>query len=165
MKRLLFILIIGSLFSQDELNLKDKTWSAQIGFGTRRNINIFEISKDFKINDMSSFYLTVGGPLSSIGAGYSFSNNYNEDGLCFSASIGQSLMHYDSEQSDVEKDDLPSLLTMNVSCLYQWRISNQGFLSVGLMAGIFTLYFEDKQVDKTKDIRYILPVLTYDYRF
>ena len=157
--------MVGNLFSQDELNLKDKTWSAQIGFGTRRNLNIFEISKDFKINDMSSFYLTFGGPLSSIGAGYSFSNNYNENGLCFSASIGQSLLYYDSEQSDVEKDDLPSLLTMNVSCLYQWRISNQGFLSVGLMAGIFTLYFEDNQVDKTKDIRYILPVLTYDYRF
>ena len=157
--------MVGSLFSQDELNLKDKTWSAQIGFGTRRNINIFEISKDFKINDKSSFYLTVGGPLSSIGAGYSFSNNYNENGLCFSASIGQSLLHYDSEQSDVEKDDLPSLLTMNVSCLYQWRISNQGFLSVGLMAGVFTLYFVDNQVNKTKDIRYILPVLTYDYRF
>ena len=165
MKKLLFILMVGSLFSQDELNLKDKTWSAQIGFGTRRNLNIFEISKDFKINDMSSFYLTVGGPLSSIGAGYSFSKNYNENGLCFSVSIGQSVLHYDSEQSDVEKDDLPSLLTMNISCLYQWRISNQGFLSVGLMAGIFTLYFEDKQVDKTKDIRYILPVLTYDYRF
>ena len=157
--------MVGSLFSQDELNLKDKTWSAQIGFGTRRNLNIVEISKDFKINDMSSFYLTVGGPLSSIGTGYSFSNNYNEDGLCFSASIGQSLMHYDSEQSDVEKDDLPSLLTMNASYLYQWRISNQGFLSVGLMAGVFTLYFVDNQVNKTKAIRYILPVLTYDYRF
>ena len=165
MKRLLFILMVGNLFSQDELNLKDKTWSAQIGFGTRRNINIFEISRDFKINDKSSFYLTVGGPLSSIGAGYSFSNNYNENGLCFSASIGQLLLHYDSEQSDVEKDDLPSLLTMNASYLYQWRISNQGFLSVGLMAGIFTLYFGKNQVDKTKDIRYILPVLTYDYRF
>ena len=165
MKKLLFILMVGSLFSQDELNLKDKTWSAQIGFGTRRNINIFEISRDFKINDKSSFYLTVGGPLSSIGAGYSFSKNYNENGLCFSASIGQSLLHYDSEQSDVEKDDLPSLLTMNASYLYQWRISNQGFLSVGLMAGIFTLYFGKNQVDKTKDIRYILPVLTYDYRF
>ena len=46
MKKLLFILMVGSLFSQDELNLKDKTWSAQIGFGTRRNLNIFEISKD-----------------------------------------------------------------------------------------------------------------------
>ena len=113
--------MVGNLFSQDELNLKDKTWSAQIGFGTRRNLNIFEISKDFKINDMSSFYLTVGGPLSSIGAGYSFSNNYNENGLCFSASIGQSLLHYDSEQSDVEKDDLPSLVE---KCYTKDRIEN-----------------------------------------
>ena len=55
--------------------------------------------------------------MANIGGGYSFSNNYNEDGLYFSASIGHSILqynaHYDAEEEDQEKDDLPLYIMMN----------------------------------------------------
>jgi hypothetical protein len=57
---IILLLIVGCVFAQDELNIKDKTWSAQIGLGTRRNLNLLEISKEFNINDKSSFYITSG---------------------------------------------------------------------------------------------------------
>ena len=161
----ILLLIVGCVFSQDDLNIKDKTWSAQIGLGTRRNLNILEISKEFNINDKSSFYITSGGILSALGVGYSFSNNYNNDGICFSTGIGFAGLYYKSPQDTTKEEDLPVLKTFNTSLLYQWRIGKQSFLSVGLMSGIYQVYFGKKQTNKIYTGKYILPVITYDYRF
>ena len=162
---IILLLIVGCVFALDELNIKDKTWSAQIGLGTRRNLNIFEISKEININDKSSFYITSGGILSALGIGYSFSNNYNKDGICFSTGIGFAGLYYKSPQDTTKDEDLPVLKTFNASLLYQWRIGKQSFLSIGLMCGIFQVYFGKKQTNKIFTGEYILPVITYDYRF
>ena len=59
--KLLYTLIILFAFSfaEDKLNIKDKTWSAQAGFGTRQSLGTFGISKDFKITDKISPNHTV----------------------------------------------------------------------------------------------------------
>ena len=162
---IILLLIVGCVFAQDELNIRDKTWSAQFGFGTRRNVNLLEISKEFNINDKSSFYITSGGIATFLGVGYSFSNNYNKDGICFSTGIGFAGLYYKSPQDTTKDEDLPVLKTFNTSLLYQWRIGKQSFLSVGLMSGIFQVYFGKKQTNKIFTGEYILPVITYDYRF
>ena len=162
---IILLLIVGCVFAQDELNIKDKTWSAQIGLGTRRNLNLLEISKEFNINDKSSFYITSGGIVTLLGVGYSFSNNYNKDGVCFSTGIGFSALNTKSLQDTTKDEDLPVLKTFNTSLLYQWRIGKQSFLSVGLMSGIYQVYYGAKRTNKIYTGEYILPVITYDYRF
>ena len=159
------LLLMFNVFAQDELNIKDKTWSTQVGFGTRRNINLLEISKEFNLNDKSSFYITSGGLLSALGVGYSFSNNYNKDGICFSTGIGFAGLYYKSPQDTTKDEGLPVLKTFNTSLLYQWRIGKQSFLSLGLMSGIYQVYFGEKQTNKIYTGEYILPVIAYDYRF
>jgi len=70
-----------------------------------------------------------------------------------------------SIQDSTKQEYLPLLMSMNTSLLYQFRISNRSFLSVGLMPGLFQLYIGAKQGENIRTFDYILPVLTYDYRF
>ena len=73
--KLLYTLIIlfAFLFAEDKLNIKDKTWSAQAGFGTRQSLGTVGISKDFMITEKISSYLIIGFPTASVGI--SFSNS------------------------------------------------------------------------------------------
>ena len=115
------------------------------GFGTRRNFSVLEISKDFKISEDGSFYLTAGVGATLVGGGFSFSSDYNEKGLIFSGSLG------------ITTQGLPSI---NGSLLYQWRMGDQGFISSGLMLGVNDIY-----VEGDGSHGYVLPVLCFDYRF
>ena len=135
-----------------KINIKDKTWSVQAGFGTRRNWNLIEISKDFKISEDGSFYLTAGLGATLIGGGFSFSSDYNEKGLIFSGSLG------------ITTQGLPSI---NGSLLYQWRMGDQGFFSLGLMAGVYSIYDDAyaEAMDSRTAIPYVLPVICFDFRF
>ena len=132
--------------------IKDKTWSLQAGFGTRRNFNLLELSKDFKISNNTSFYITAGLGATLLAGGFSFSTDYNESGLCFSTNFG------------ITTQALPSL---NGSLLYQLRLADRAFLSFGAMAGVYSIYWDDWDAyyDYRTAVPYILPVLAFDIRF
>lgn len=136
-------------------SIKNKTFSIQIGFGNHRSMNLIGFSKDFRIGNNASFYLTAGLGAQLIGAGFALQGNYNESGLNISAVLGANAV----------------APTINGNISYQWRIGNQGFISLGLVGGIIGTeeytydYWEDRYYNKYVEIPYLLPTLSFDYRF
>jgi hypothetical protein len=62
--------------------------------------------------------------------------------------------------------------TLNANVSYQWRIGNQGFISLGLMGGIYGIedgyeydYWDERYYSRNVEIPYLLPTLSFDYRF
>ena len=55
--------------------------------------------------------------------------------------------------------------SLNGNLSYQWRVGNQGFITAGLMAGMF--YTEEYYYGyyRTTELPYILPTIAFDYRF
>ena len=138
-------------------DISDKTWSVAGGLGTNRSLTLIGISKDIKIGENASFFLTTGIGTALIGAGFAYQSNYNKNGVNLSATCGyQNLNGY-------------NFLSGNMSANYQWRIGKQSFLSAGLMGGFF---FYKEEVcdygyceDDTFTQPYIFPTISYDFRF
>ena len=127
-------------------SVKDKTWSIQAGFGTHRSFSLIAISKDFRIGNNGSFFITAGLGSALIGAGFSVQSDYNNNGLNFSGVFGINAAGP----------------TLNSNLGYQWKIGNQGFVSAGVMGGIFSLY--DYWYGYV-EYPYILPTVAIDFRF
>ena len=66
------------VFQMDEIELltkelvSDKTWSFAGGFGTNRSLSLLGISKDFRIGNNSSFFLTAGIGTTMPGLGFTY---------------------------------------------------------------------------------------------
>ena len=164
MKKLLLIalLIVGFVFSNElPSNISDKTWSISAGLGTNKSFSFLGLSKDFRINNNFSCFITTGIGYSIIGTGLSFQNNYNNNGFNIALNYGLQLID--------ELEDSKYYIWYAVAN-YQWKIGKQLFLSSGLMAGIHYNYGGEECYDgncfKTSEKSgYALPTISLDYRF
>ena len=138
--------MVKEIISSD---ISNKTWSIQAGLGSHRSFSLIAISKDIRLGNNGAIFLTAGLGSALIGAGFSKQSNYNNNGINFSSTLGLNALG-------------PSL---NGNLSYQWRVGNQGFITAGLMAGMF--YTEEYYYDyyRTTELPYILPTIAFDYRF
>ena len=121
---IILLLIVGCVFSNEiPSNISDKTWSISAGLGTNRSFAFLGLSKDFRINNNFSYFITTGIGYSIIGAGLSFQNNYNNKGFNIALNYGVQLI------SDNKYHIWHAVAN------YQWKIGKQIFLSSGLMGG------------------------------
>ena len=74
--------------SNHNIDIPNKTWSIAGGLGTNRNFALMGISKDFRINDNFSYFITTGIGYSIIGSGFSFQNSYNNNGFNIAINYG-----------------------------------------------------------------------------
>ena len=170
MKKLLFIalLIVGFVFSNElPSNISDKTWSISAGLGTNRSFSFLGLSKDFRINNIFSYFITAGIGYSIIGTGLSFQNNYNNNGFNIALNYGLQLIEGDY-YNHLTTEDRQHYIWHAVAN-YQWKIGKQLFLSSGLMAG---WYYTDgvilsygNPIQKSEKSGYSLPTISLDYRF
>ncbi|NQV14842.1 hypothetical protein HQ531_05230 [bacterium] len=131
-------------------DLSNATWAAQFGIGTPRSINLIGVTKDFKLGEKSSIFITAGLGINLIGVGYARYKNYNGNGLVFSGSIGHNGAGF----------------SLNSSVTRQWRVSNHGFFSFGQMASSFK---SDEKGDgdekEVSDGSFLFPTISFDCRF
>lgn len=139
----------------DESLLENKLWSANIGWGSPRSLNLIGITKDFRWVKNHIFFITGGLGTALIGIGYAYEPNYNKNGISFSATLG-----FNAAGG-----------TFNTSFVRQWKTGKSGFIALGIMGGIFgyyerkySLYF-DAYRDYYRSAPYLSPVLSYDIRF
>ena len=131
----------------DEVDKKDikkyKSNSINFGLFTNRNLDLFQISKDFRLNDTPlSLYFSVG--LISHGLGLSYQSKYNNTGVI--ANIGFSSLNKTSEASIINKEYF-----IFSSYSYQIKLwKTNAFITLGLLC----VELED-----------ILPQIAIDYRF
>ncbi|MBC8550708.1 MAG: hypothetical protein ISR95_02780 [Candidatus Marinimicrobia bacterium] len=130
--------------TETSIDIQNKTWSVQVGLGGPRSFSLASISKDVRIGNHGSIFITAGLGTALIGGGFAIQGKYNDKGINFSGVLG-----FDG--------DGPA---MNSSLNYQWRIGNQAFLSAGIMGGFFTVY--DR---RHYQVPYVSPLLAFDYRF
>ena len=145
-------------------NLSDKTWSFAVGFGTNRNFSLLGISKDFKIGDQFSFFVTADIPVvikfddkwgdghALAGIGFAYQNNYNGKGFNITNTFNYQM--YDGTEGDV---------TYHSSINYQWKIGSHSFISGGIMMGKYWSY--DHFIHNYFLEDYVSPTISYDYRF
>ena len=170
-KLLLLVLLVIEVSSGNELPLKisDKTWSISTGLGTNRNFYFLGISKDLRINNNFSCFITTGIPIPSafgaggenfFGTGMSFQNNYNNKGFNIALNYGLQLIG--------ELEDSKYYIWYAVAN-YQWKIGKQLFLSSGLMAGWYytegVILSYGNPIQKSEKSGYALPTISLDYRF
>jgi len=122
-------------------DLSNDTWSIQCGLGTPRSLNLVGITKDFRVGEKGSFFLTGGLGVNLIGVGYSRQSKNNQNGSNLSGTLGYTGYS----------------LSVSSTITRQWRIANRGFISAGLMLGAFESEEGNNSI--------IFPTLSYDYRF
>ncbi len=117
-----------------------RTWSINAGFGSSRNANFLEITKDLFVGSHFSLFVSAGVVFENMSGGIAYRRRYNEKGLVLSTSVGLSFM--------IEE------FTANTLIAYQWPLGRRGFLVTG--AGL--LFIEGEEI-------WPYPVLSYEYRF
>ena len=137
--------------------VKDKTWSFAGGFGTNRSLSFLGIAKDFRIGNNFSFFLTAGIGTAMPGLGFAYQSDYNNNGINFSATMG--LQHLDETQN-----------SFNSALNYQWKLNKNLFISLGIMGGMNWDYYPlcnngSGCVDSFRKEQYILPTISFDFRF
>ena len=154
------------VFQMDEIELltkelvkdiSNKTWSFAVGLGTNRGLSLLGISKDFKIGNNFSFFLTAGIGTAMPGLGFIYQSDYYNNGINFSATIG--LQHLDKAR-----------LSFNSALNYQWKLNNNLFISLGIMGGMFWDNYDVCNngggcVGSFRNVQYILPTISFDFRF
>ena len=149
-----------------KIKLKKKnTTTFAIGFGTIRNFSLLGISKDFKIANKYSFFITADIPiviLSShqkfgdghafIGSGFAYQNNYNGKGFNITNTFNYQM--YDGTEGDV---------TYHSSINYQWKFGSHSFLSTGIMNGKY--WKKRVRYDEYHLEHYTSLTTSYFYRF
>tara|TARA_Y100001970_G_C13694510_1_gene584073 strand:- start:111 stop:581 length:471 start_codon:yes stop_codon:yes gene_type:complete len=156
MKYFILLLILFGLSLSEETesagsDIKDKTWSIGCGSVTNKTFNLIQFTKDFKISDNWSFFLSSGFP-SVFGLGITGQSDYNNNGLIFSwAAAGA----WSAEEVGY------GLTIESISLAYQWRIlKSSNFISFGLNSRSLTdAYGEDYTWTSPS------PVFSFDYRF
>lgn len=119
---------------------RPRTWSINAGFGTSRNANLLEITKDVIVGRNLSLFVSAGLGLQFPAGGITYQRHYNEKGLVLSTSVG-TLFFED--------------VIANALIAYQWPLGQRGFLVTGAGLIIF--------LDYGDAIPY--PVLSYEFRF
>ena len=144
---------------------KKKTTTFAIGFGTIRNFSLLSISRDFKIANNYSFFITADIPIvilsrhrnfgdghAFIGSGFAYQQNYNGDGFNLTYTFNYQMY-----------DGISGQTTHHSSINYQWRFGLHSFLSTGIMNG---KYWRNMVIyDEYRLEHYILPTTSYFYRF
>ncbi len=126
--------------------LRPRTWSINAGYGTSRNFNFLEITKDVIVWRNLSLFVSAG-IFEILAGGFTYQRHYNEKGLVLSASVG---LYIPEGFTDFEDD-----FYANTLIAYQWPIGKRGFLVTG--AGLFfNIHYADG---------FPYPVLSYEYRF
>jgi len=148
-------------------NLSDKTWSFAVGLGTNRNFSLLGFSKDLRIGNQFSFFVTADIPVVIIfgegewgygyalaGIGFTYQKNYNGKGFKITNTL--SFQMHDGAGGD----------WINHSSInYQWKIGPQSFISSGIMIG---RYWENDYYDNQRHSHlehYVFPTISYDFRF
>ena len=151
----------------EQKKLEQKTWSFTFGLGTNRNFSLLGISKDFKIGDQYSFFVTADIPVIIIlseyhgdgqalaGIGFAFQNNYNETGFNISFNTGQQY------KNELEGYFWHSTIHLRIN--HQWEIDNDRFLSLGIICG--NCYTKTSAIRGSDSVVYLLPTISYDIRF
>ena len=158
------------VFEFDEIELltkelvKDKTWSFAGGFGTNRSLSLLGISKDFRIGNNFSFFLTAGIGTAMPGLGFAYQSDYNNNGINFSATIGLQEYYKSNHTLDKARPSINSAL----NC--QWKLNNNLFISLGIMGGMFwdrddVCYNGWSCESRIGTKQYILPTISFDFRF
>ena len=147
---------------------KKKTTTFAIGFGTIRNFSLLSISRDFKIANKYSFFVTADIPLflkfddnwgdghALAGIGFAYQNNYNDEGFNIINTLSYQM--YDGTGGD----------WINHSSInYQWKIGSHSFISGGIMIGKYWQYDRGKYYGRKSYslAHYVLPTISYFYRF
>ena len=145
--------------------VSDKTWSFAGGFGTNRSLSLLGISKDFRIGNNLSVFLSAGFPLVAVGLGFVHQSNYNNNGTNISATLRQVYA-----QASASAGRQQFFTSKGGVASYQWRLGKQGFISAGLMLGIHpdAISICDTNGLCTTDINYreyIFPMVAFDFRF
>ena len=123
--------------------LQPRTWSINAGFGTSRNFNFLEITKDVIVWRNLSLFVSAGiGLRIYLGGGITYQSHYNEKGLVLSTSVGIPPFPED-------------YIVTNASIAYQWPLGRRGFLVTGAGLIIFLDYGD----------AFPYPVLSYEFRF
>ena len=151
----------GEILIED---ISNKTWSFAVGLGTNRNFSLLGISKDFKIGDQFSFFVTADIPVvikfddnwgdghALAGIGFAYQNNYNDEGFNIINTLSYQM--YDGTDGD----------WINHSSInYQWKIGSHSFISGGIMMGKYWSY--DHFIHNYFLEDYVSPTISYDYRF
>ena len=127
---------------------RPRTWSINAGFGTSRNFNFLEITKDVIVGRNFSLFVSAGLGLHLLGGGIAYQRHYNEKGVVLSESIGW----------DFWDGDGVLILLSNTLVAYQWPLGRRGFLvtGAGLVVDV-SGYFADGVLP--------YPVLSYEFRF
>ena len=148
-----------------KIKWKKKTTTFAIGFGTIRNFSLLSISRDFKIANNYSFFITADIPIvilsrhrnfgdghAFIGSGFAYQQNYNGDGFNLTYTFNYQMY-----------DGISGQTTYHSSINYQWKFGSHSFLSTGIMSGKYW-----KKMVTYDDYRlkhYISPTTSYFYRF
>ena len=151
------------VFKMDEIEsltkevVKVKTWSFAGGIGTNRSASLLGISKDYRIGNNLSFFLTAGIGTAMPGVGFAYQSDYNNNGIIFSATTG--LQHVSGFRH-----------SFNSALNYQWKLNNNLFISLGIMGGMNWDYYPlcnngSGCVDSFRKEQYILPTISFDFRF
>jgi len=121
---------------------RPRTWSINAGFGTSRNFNFLEITKDVIVGRNLSLFVSAGIGFEILAGGITYQSHYNEKGLVLSTSLGWDFLEGGE-------------LVLGTFIAYQWPLGRRGFLVTG--AGfIYSFHFEDALA---------FPVLSYEFRF
>ena len=151
----------------EQKKLEQKTWSFTFGLGTNRNFSLLGISKDFRLGNPFSFFVTADIPVfiiigedqwghghALLGIGIIYQKNYNSKGFKITNTLSYQM--YDGVGGD----------WINHSSInYQWKIGPQSFISSGIMIG---RYWESDYYDSKHHYRlenYVWPTISYDFRF
>jgi len=106
------------------LDISDKTWSIEAGFATKRGLNLLNVSKEVKLNKYLNLSTSVGFPC--IYFGTLSESNYNNNGLVFGIYAGWGYITLDNTG------------IFTTSLAYQWRITKQMLIAIGITSGFAT---------------------------
>ena len=141
--------------------VSDKTWSFAGGFGTNRSLSLLGISKDFRIGNNFSFFLTAGIGTAMPGLGFAYQSDYNNNGFSFSLSFGKWEDEFYRGGYGYEDEWVDNKM-MCFSYQIRNRTGNPSFWNVGIYLYyekyVYYDYWDDNQT-------FYGPIISWDYRF
>ena len=150
-------------------NIENKTWSFGLGSNSKAPVPLI-FTKDFRVSDNSSIYLYLASYRSGIG--YSYQEEYNNNGLIFSISMGSTFLNIYSDYYptnfylDGEVVEECCHLINTISLAYQKKAKKRNFWSFGIM--LFRGPVFDYNIsgdDHYKNETLFAPVIGWDIRF
>jgi len=134
--------------------LDENPYEIGVGFGTSVGPAFLNISKDLKISNNFSTFLTLGVSLPYVGIGIRYQQNYNLSGISAVFNVGPSWL------SDRDGSNSPAFI---FSLMYNYRFSNNNFAVIGL-SPFLTKYLVDDGFSSDYTIM-VLPVVAITTKF